>query len=139
MNKQEDIKLRILLQEIELESPDKNFSSRVMNKILQENEAIEKIKSERILGKGFWIFLILFIALLGIIWFFSPSPAETTGIMDQYLGTLSLRNDYQSFFAKLGVLPQSVVGIFAASSILLFIDKIIGNNLGVFTDHKISG
>jgi len=137
MNELEDIKLRSLIQDIKLESPDKNFSSRVMNKILQENEAIEKIKSERILGKGFWIFLILFIVLFGTVWFFSPSSSETTGILDQYLGKLSSDIDYQSFLGKLGAVPIGLAGIFVASSILLFIDKFISNNLGVISDHKI--
>ena len=137
MNELEDIKLRNLLQDIKLESPDKNFSSRVMNKIIQENEAIEKIKSEKILGKGFWIFLLLFIALFVAVWFLSPSSGETTGIFDQYLGKLSLGSDYQSFWGKLGAVPIGIAGIFAASSILLFIDKFISNNMGVFSDHKV--
>ena len=58
MNDIEDIKLKTLLQKMKLESPKANFSVRVMNKIFEEENVLNKIKSERILGKGFWIIII---------------------------------------------------------------------------------
>jgi len=136
MNELEDIKLRKILQDIQLESPDTNFSARVMDKIREENEAIEKIKAERILGKGFWVILILFIILLGAVWIFSFTGNQTVGILDKLLqGKISATNEYQNFLAKLGVVPISVAGILIASSILLFIDRFINSNLKVFSDQ----
>ena len=144
MNELEDIKLRMLLQDIELESPDKNFSTRVMNKILEENEAIEKIKAERILGKGFWIILSLFVVLLIIIGFVSSSGNETGGIIDKFLesgkflgNAGNTANDYNSVLEKLGSLPAVIAVILIASSVLLFIERFINSNLEVFSNRKI--
>ena len=144
MNELEDIKLRMLLQDIELESPDKNFSTRVMNKIQEENEAIEKIKAERILGKGFWIILSLFVVLLIIIGFVSSSGNETGGIIDKFLesgkflgNAGNTANDYNSVLEKLGSLPAVIAVILIASSVLLFIERFINSNLEVFSNRKI--
>ncbi len=139
MNELEDIKLRMLIQDIKLESPDVNFSARVMDSILQENEAIEKIKAERILGKGFWIIMLLFIILSVIIWIVSSSGADTGGILEKWFQeTNNTSTGYNSFLEKLGSVPVSIVGILIASSILLFIDRFINANMKVFSDRKIA-
>ncbi len=138
MNELEDIKLRMLLQDIKLESPDANFSTRVMDKILKENEAIEKIKSERILGRGFWIILALFIILLGITWIASSSGAETGGILEKWFQEAnSSTNGYNTLLGKLGLVPASIAGILIASSVLLFIERFISSNLEVFSNRKV--
>ena len=144
MNELEDIKLRMLLQDIQLESPDKNFSIRVMDKILRENEAIEKIKAERILGKGFWIILGLFVVLLAIIGLVSSSGSETGGIIDKFFQANKIfgnagntANDYKSIIERLGSAPIGIAVILVASSVLLFIEPFISSNLKVFSDRKI--
>ena len=144
MTELEDIKLKMLLQDIQLESPDANFSDRVMKKILQENDAIEKIKSERVLGKGFWIIVALFIVLLGIVGIVSSSGTETAGIFDKFFqankifgNASNTANNYESILEKFGSLPVGVAVIFIASSILLFIERFINSNLNVFPNKKI--
>ncbi len=134
MNELEDIKLKILLQELKLESPDADFSSRVMDKIMKEDLVLEKIKSERILGKGFWIILILFVALLAVILIMQNSASTSEGAINQFFNGLDEKTSgYTSFFEKLGTVPVSVAGILIASSVLLFIDRFISSNMKVFS------
>ena len=134
MNELEDIKLKILLQEMKLESPNANFSSRVMDKIMEEDLVLEKIKSERILGKGFWIILILFVALLVVMFVMQNSASTTEGILNQFFSGLDEKTSgYTSFFEKLRTNPLSVAGILIASSVLLFIDRLISSNMKVFS------
>ena len=134
MNELEDIKLKILLQEMKLESPNANFSSRVMDKIMEKDLVLEKIKSERILGKGFWIILILFVALLVVMFVMQNSASTTEGILNQFFSGLDEKTSgYTSFFEKLGTIPLSVAGILIASSVLLFIDRFISSNMKVFS------
>ena len=134
MNELEDIKLKILLQEMKLESPGADFSSRVMDKILEEDLVLEKIKSERILGKGFWIILILFVALLAAMFLLQNTTSETGGQLNQFFSTVNnATSGYQSFFEKLGTVPLSVAGILIATSVLLFIDRFISFNMKVFS------
>jgi ABC-type Fe3+ transport system permease subunit len=134
MNELEDIKLKALLQEMELEKPASNFSYRVMNRILEEDCVLEKIKAERILGKGFWIIAILFIALLLIVFLVSNLGLVAETEVPAFLSKLqgNVNSDYQSFFQKLGTAPLSIAGILIASSILLFIDRFITANMKVF-------
>jgi ABC-type Fe3+ transport system permease subunit len=135
MNKLEDIKLKALLREMKLEKPKANFSVRVMNKIFDENPAFEKIKSERILGKGFWIISILFVALLAVIFVVSNAGLQTESQINNLLPEINngLSTGYQSFFEKLGMVPLSIAGILIASSVLLFIDRFLSSNSRVFS------
>ena len=134
MNELEDIKLKALLYEMKLESPDANFSIRVMNKIFEENLVLEKIKSEKVLGKGFWIITILFIALLAIILVVSNSGMQADSQIQNLLPEVNsgITTGYQSFFERMGTIPLSVVGILIASSSLLFIDRFITANSKLF-------
>lgn len=134
MNEPEDIKLRALLQKMELEKPGSNFTVQVMNKIFEEDNVLEKIKSEKVLGKGFWIISLLFIVLLAAIFFVYNSGMQTDSQLGQLLPETSqgLSDGYQSFFGRLGTLPLSIAGITIAVSMLIFIDKIISANSKVF-------
>lgn len=134
MSELEDIKLKALLSEMKLESPDSNFSVRVMNKIFEENLVLEKIKSEKVLGKGFWIILILFIALLTSIVIFSNSGIQAESQISNLLPEMNsdVTTGYQNIFDRIGAVPLSVVGILIASSTLLFIDKFITSNSRLF-------
>ena len=133
MNELEDIKLKILLQEMKLESPRADFASRVMDKIVEEDIVFEKIKSERILGKGFWIILILFVALLAAMLVMQNTALTSEGQINQFFKGIDSASGYQSFFEKLGSVPLSVAGILIASSVLLFIDRFISSNVKVFS------
>jgi hypothetical protein len=134
MSELEDIKLKALLNEMKLESPSANFSVRVMNKIFEENNVFEQIKKEKVLGTGFWIIMILFIALLATIVFLSNSGAEMDGQITTLFSNFNngASSDYQTFFEKLGGVPISVVGILIAVSTLLFIERFISANSKIF-------
>jgi hypothetical protein len=134
MSELEDIKLKALLNEMKLESPSANFSVRVMNKIFEEDSVIERIKKEKVLGKGFWIIIILFIALLATIVLLSNSGIQADGQIANLLPKVNseVSKGYQSFFEKMGGVPLSVVGILIAASTLLFIERIISANSKIF-------
>jgi len=135
MNELEDIKLEALLHEMKLESPEVNFSARVMNKIFEEESEFNKIKSTRILGNGFWIILVLFVALFAITYIVSNSgvlvESELTKIFPG-LNTSGVSNGYQSIFEKMGTMPLKIAVILLASSVLLFIERFINANSKVF-------
>lgn len=135
MNELEDIKLRSILQELQLEKPASNFSVRVMERILQEDSAMERIKSERILGKGFWIIIILFVALLVVVFLVSNFGLGTETQLPLLVTKLQngVNSGYQTFFQKMDSAPLSIAGILIASSILIFIDRFINSNVKVFS------
>ena len=134
MSELEDIKLKALLQDMKLETPGTGFSGRVMNKIFESDNALETIKAQRILGKGFWLFLALFIVLLAAIYFVSGAgiitESNTQNLLPSMNGAITT---YENFFSKIGTAPLSIAGILIAASILLFIDRIISSNTKLFT------
>ncbi|QIA07544.1 hypothetical protein [Draconibacterium halophilum] len=134
MNELEDIKLKALLQKIELEKPGSDFTVNVMNKIFEEDSVLERIKSEKILGKGFWIISILFMVLLAAIFLVNTPGMQADSQIGQLLPEAGqgLSEGYESFFSKMGTLPLSIAGITIAISVLIFIDKIISANSKVF-------
>lgn len=135
MNELEDIKLSALLQEMKLESPKADFSVRVMKNIFEENSVLAKIKSERVLGKGFWIITILFILLLVTIFVISNYGIQPESQLINLLpeAKSGVSAGYNSFFERIGTVPLSVAGILAASSILLFFERFISSNSKVFS------
>ncbi|HYQ58674.1 MAG TPA: hypothetical protein VEP89_15145, partial [Draconibacterium sp.] len=104
MSELEDIKLKALLQKMELEKPGSDFTVKVMNKVFEEESVLEKIKSEKILGKGFWIISILFVVLLAVIFFINKSGIQADGQIEQLLPDAGkgLTEGYESFFSRLG-------------------------------------
>ena len=134
MNELEDIKLKALLEQMKLDSPEPNFSVRVMNKIFEQDSVLERIKSEKVLGKGFWIILILFVALLAAIFVMYNAGAQPESQIQELLPKVNsgVTESYQSLFSKLGTLPLSIAGILIASSVLIFIDKFISSNSKIF-------
>ena len=134
MNELEDIKLKILLQEMKLDSPKPDFTLQVMNLVIQEDQVLEQIKAQRILGKGFWIILVLFIVLMAAIFFMYQSGAQVAGDSGSLLPKIDsgISEGVQSIFGKLGMVPLSIAGILIASSILLFIDRFITSNTKLF-------
>lgn len=137
MNELEDIKLKALLQNMKLESPGSDFSARVMNRIFEESNVLESIKSQPIFGKGFWLILVLFIVLLAVIYFVSGSGIAVESTTQNLLPTLdgSVTETYENFFNKIGAAPLSIAGILMAASILLFIDRIISSNTKLFAHN----
>lgn len=133
---EEDKELKSLLKGIKLDSPEPNFTVRVMNRIFQEESLIEKIKNERVLGKGFWIILALFIALFAAMVLVSGSGAATGGDVPKLVSEINssgVAAEYQTFFQKLGTVPISIAGILLASSLLLFADKFLNSKMNIFS------
>ena len=125
MNELEDIKLKALLEQLKPDSPEPNFSVRVMNKIFEQDSVLERIKSEKVLGKGFWIILILFVALSSAIFVMYNTGVQPESQIQELLPKVNsgVTESYQSLFSKLGTVPLSIAGILIASSVLVFIDK----------------
>ena len=134
MNELEDIKLRILLQNLELDSPKPDFTLRVMNRVIEEDLVLEQIKSQRILGKGFWVFITIFVVLMAVVFFVFQSGAQGGSESADLISKLdpAVSQGFQSFFGKLGMVPLSVAGILIATSLLLFIDRFITSNTKLF-------
>ncbi len=135
-----DNELKSIIKGIQLVSPGIDFTSKVMTRVLEEKTAMEKVPDEKLLGKGFWIILFLFVILIVAMFVFSPSGIQTEG---QFSKLLSGANDgalsqgYQSFFSNLDSLPLSIGGILLASSVLVFIDRFLPQFTAHFSAHKI--
>jgi hypothetical protein len=123
-----DNELRNLIKGVKLESPGSDFTSKVMSRVYEEKVAMEKVKDDKLLGKGFWIILFLFVVLIAAMFVFSSSGMQAEG---QFSKLLSGANDgalaqgYQSFFGNLGSLPLSIGGILLATSVLVLIDRFL--------------
>ena len=133
MNELDDIKLKVLLQKLELEKPGNDFTLSVMNRVVAEDNVLEQIKAQKVLGKGFWIIMILFLILLAVM-FFTSQSGTAAGASDTILPKLNseMSQGVQSVMGKLGMVPISIAGILIASSLLLFIDRFITSNTKLF-------
>ena len=132
--------LKSLIKGIKLDSPGNDFTLKVMNRVLEEKVAMEQVKNERILGKGFWIILALFVLLIVSMFVFSGSGIQEEGQLSKMFNSVSdgsLSGSYQSVFSKLGTLPLSIGGILLASSVLLFIDRFLPQITANFPAHKL--
>ncbi|MCG6185750.1 hypothetical protein [Maribellus maritimus] len=128
---EEDKKLKSVLKSVKLESPGNDFSLNVMNRIFHEESLLEKAKREKVLGKGFWIILALFIALFAAMFIFSSAGGDT-GELGKYipgLNTNTVTQDYENFFQRIGSVPLSIAGILLASSFLVFIDRFLSSKI----------
>lgn len=134
MNELEDIKLQALLQNMKLDSPEPNFSVRVMNKIFEEKNVLETIKSEKILGKGFWIIMLLFLALMAMVFVINSTGIQPESQVQNLLPEIrsGVSEGYNTFFSKISHLPLAIGGILAAFSVLLFLDRIVIANSKIF-------
>lgn len=130
----EDKKLKELLRYAKLESPGRNFSARVMDRVFEEKAALEQVKSDPVLGRGFWIILALFAGLIATVAILSGSGASAEGSLNllQNVNTEAVKTGYQSVFEKLGAVPLSIAGILLASSLLLFFEKFVSKKSSVF-------
>lgn len=126
---EEDKKLKQLLKSVKLESPDIDFTTRVMNRVFAEQPALEQVKSSPVFGKGFWIILALFVALLTAVVLFAgngSAPEQTPALLQQ-VNTEAMLTGYRAFFAKLGSLPAGFAGIFMGASLLILLEKFLGS------------
>lgn len=123
-----DNELKSLIKGIKIDSPGNDFTSKVMNRVYEEKTAMEKVKNEKLFGKGFWIILLLFVVLFVALYLVSPNGAAEESMWSKLFSNANegaISQGYQSLFSNLGTLPLSIGGILFASSILLFIDKFL--------------
>ena len=98
---EKDRELQKLIQGIQLDSPGKDFTTLVMNRVFEEKAEIEKIKRETIFGKGFWIILTLFVVLMLAVVVFSVSGTEINSQLSKIFNTSpegQITQGYRSFF-----------------------------------------
>jgi len=130
-----DKELKMFLKNVKLESPGKDFSSQVMNRIFQEESVVEQVKAEPILGRGFWIILALFVILMAVMVYLSAGSAaagSTSGILPD-IDSTNFMADYRSLFERLDVLPASIAGIFIGASLLVFLEKFLESKKHIFS------
>ncbi len=128
MTKNQDNELKSIIQGIPLDSPGKDFTLKVMQRVYEEKTAGLKVADEKLFGKGFWIILALF-ALLALSMFLVYVSGNDTGTLLSEFWSKSagggISQKYDTFFSNLGSLPVSIGGILLASSILVIIDKFL--------------
>ena len=135
-----DADLKNLIKGLQLDSPGSDFTSKVMNRVYAEKPVVEIVKNEKLLGKGFWIILFLFVALIAAMFITSSSGMQAEGQLSKLLGGAgdgTLSQGYQSFFSSLGSLPLSIGGIMLATSVLVLIDRFLPQISANFSMHKL--
>ncbi len=123
-----DTELKNLIKGIKLDSPGSDFTSKVMNRVFEEKPVVEIVKNEKILGRGFWIILLLFVLLFVAMFVFSQGGVADEGQLSKLLNSANdgaFSKGYESIFSNLGSLPLSIGGILLATSVLLFIDRFL--------------
>lgn len=136
-----DNELKSLIKGIKLDSPGNDFTMNVMNRVFEEKAAMEKVKDEKLLGKGFWIILFLFVILIAAMFVFSGNGIQEEGQLSKMLSNVSdgsLSSGYQSIFSNLGTLPLSIGGILLASSILVFVDRFLPQIMANYLPQKLA-
>jgi hypothetical protein len=134
-----DTELKSLIKGIKLDSPGNEFTSNVMNRVFEEKAAMEKVKDERVLGKGFWIILFLFVILIAAMFIFSSSGIQDNGELTKLMDSAkdsAFSQGYKSVFSNLGTLPLSIGGILLGSSILVFIDRFLPQFMAHYLPQK---
>ncbi len=124
---EEDSELREIIRDIKLESPGKDFTMNVLDRIHKEVPFAFQIKKEPLLGMGFWTIVVLFIALGIAMFFFSGSLTGSEGTIGKFLNsvsTTSASGAYKGFLGQLNNVPAGIVGILLASSLLIFIERL---------------
>ena len=95
-----------------------------MNRVFAGQPALGQIKQIPVLGKGFWVILTLFAALLVLVVLFSGgSAASEAPALLPHVDTEAVMTGYRSFLDKLANLPAWVAGIFMGASLLVLLDK----------------
>lgn len=124
---EEDKAFREVIRDLKLDSPGENFTMSVINRIHKEVPASIQTRKEPSLGKEFWIVILLFM-VLSLTIFLLTQPAQESGrLMDRFLNPAGAETANALFrrvtysFLKI---PAGISGILAASSLLIFIERI---------------
>ncbi len=121
---EKDKVLRQMLKNIKLDKPASEFTNQVMTRVFQESVLIEQVKSEPVLGKGFWIIMALFGILMAAMVFVSTGnfTAEHISILPD-ISSRGFMIDYRLFFSNMANLPANIAGISIAFSLLIFLER----------------
>jgi hypothetical protein len=126
-----DKELKKWMKDIRLESPGPEFSSKVMEAILTETEKKLSFVAEPVLGKKFWILVILFVALIVFfILFPGEKTASHTGLIQQLFSGIPkpdwnpINHLISEFATKTGSLTWTLAAVMLGASILIIADNI---------------
>jgi hypothetical protein len=125
-----DKELKKWMKQIRLETPDPAFSSKVMKVILAEKQKESAYLSEPLLGKKFWMLVILFIALI-LVFMLIPGEKSVpqTAILEEFFSGLPKPgwNQINVFFSeishKIGSLSLTLAAVMFGASALLLADN----------------
>lgn len=134
----EDLELRRVMKSIRLESPGNDFSMKVMAGVLAEAEKRPVFTTEPILGKRFWIFVLLFVAVAAVALIVAGSgapvgnSAEITaaeGLLDKLPSPdlTQVEGIYEKMLNLIGSLPLTFAGILLSASLLVVLDKFLNS------------
>ena len=130
----EDNELRRLIKSIKPESPGTDFSSKVMKRVYDEQEEIEKSKSESIFGSWFWIILAAFASLFVIV-FLVPENATGESASPDIITELTgnaMSNFYSFIYKTFDFVSPSVAAILIASSLLIIIERLLSSRIRIY-------
>ena len=121
-----DRELRRLMKEVKLEKPGAEFSASVMDAVLAEAAKKTAYRTEPILGKKFWIFVGLFVALAAFLMLFSNGESSTSneiasGIIQKFPAPdiENIKSGYSRFWDIVSGLPITIGAIMLATSALI--------------------
>lgn len=129
-----DKELRRLMKEVKLEKPRTGFSASVMDAVLAEAAKKTAYRTEPILGKKFWVFVGLFVALAAVLMLFgkgetSSSNEIASGIIEKFPAPdlENIKSGYSRFWDIVSGLPITIGAIMVATSALILADKFFSN------------
>lgn len=127
---EKDLKLEQLLKNYVPDSPEPDFQDRVMKGIFREQYAPEQLKKYPVLGRSFWIFLLLFAILISfVVIFASISGASSGESAITAAGINKISEGYHSFLSQIGTLPMSIATILTATSLLILLGGVLDKNI----------
>lgn len=125
---EEDIKLREVIKDLNLESPGKDFTLNVLERIHREVPFAFQIKKDPVLGKGFWIIMALFV-VIGVLFVVGTTVEPgSDGLIGNFLksiDTSATDSAYKGIIGKMNQVPAGIIGILLASSILIFLERFL--------------
>jgi hypothetical protein len=124
----DDSKLREIIRDIKLDSPGKDFTMHVLDRIHKEVPFAFQIKKEPMFGRGFWAIIISFVVLGAAIFILSGTMPDTEGTIGKFLGSMntgSATNTYKGVISFFNGVPAGITGILLASSLLIFLERFL--------------
>jgi hypothetical protein len=121
--------LKTLIKKVKIESPDPDFTSRVMKVILADVQKEKVFSSEPVLGRSFWILVMLFVLLIVFFILISGYESPDNGVINDLLSGFPvpdltpLNNSLVKIMEKTGSIPVSVTMTMIATTVLILADR----------------